>query len=794
MPDEMDENAAEVSDPMSDNEDESDHFLRDDDKMGDHSATEDTGEVKKKYDPKDPLRPRRKKARRACYACQRAHLTCGMYTLNPSHFLNPLGFYSTYKAFIMDGELTGTTGDERPCKRCIKRGLADGCQDGVRKKAKYLHDAPPEALGPVLGPNFNTGSAVPRPNGQRQNSTHSETTIATTPGGSYYSQSNPPTFPVYATGSQTPVGITDNMAFNPQASPVSPSFPGGPPPPSTQPQMGALLSGNPMDFNALFDPSNPALYNFDLEGLNFGSQYAGWEFGILNKMGLGADTPPRENSMAQTPTTEASYASIFGNGTNNSTYDNGGMLSGEYAPVEQNANLYSQGNLQHGLPHAYAIAAGPTSLASPSTEATASPQPGATLDGSPKPGGFGMPNISTAPRPKPKQARPNQSILGKRQRDSASIYESVKEPYPYTTGFHNMISVLRNRLPLNKLLRIARALGEIRPSFIACTKDLTREDLVFMEKCFQRTLVEFDDFLQHCCAPTVVCRRSGEVAAVNKEFTALTGWTKEVLLGQEPNRNVHIRSSSNGSSQDGEPIPRPELSTPRGKHAVLDTSNGRPQPVFLAELMDDDSVVEFYRDYAQLAFEDSRGKVQRSCRLMKYRSQEGVESKAPPPQKDPRTGILSNRVTRIDGEHGISRIEKDGKVNCTYCWTIKRDVFDIPMMIIMNVSQTDLGVERDTLTRDSSCLDITPTRNLISSRSEPHGWVHTFSLHGRCSTFRGVIRYLARAHSCALMLQLLEDLVHYELGTIPQMPHEHLLGSNSFFIRLSIRLHVHCRL
>lgn len=26
---------------------------------------------------KDPSRPRRKKARRACHACQRAHLTCG---------------------------------------------------------------------------------------------------------------------------------------------------------------------------------------------------------------------------------------------------------------------------------------------------------------------------------------------------------------------------------------------------------------------------------------------------------------------------------------------------------------------------------------------------------------------------------------------------------------------------------------------------------------------------------------------------------------------------------------------
>lgn len=31
----------------------------------------------KSSNAKDPLRPRRKKARRACYACQRAHLTCG---------------------------------------------------------------------------------------------------------------------------------------------------------------------------------------------------------------------------------------------------------------------------------------------------------------------------------------------------------------------------------------------------------------------------------------------------------------------------------------------------------------------------------------------------------------------------------------------------------------------------------------------------------------------------------------------------------------------------------------------
>lgn len=83
MPEEVESNGGEVSDAMSENEleyDDHDASLKDDDdKMtenGKHEIGPD-GEVKKKYDPKDPMRPRRKKARRACFACQRAHLTCG---------------------------------------------------------------------------------------------------------------------------------------------------------------------------------------------------------------------------------------------------------------------------------------------------------------------------------------------------------------------------------------------------------------------------------------------------------------------------------------------------------------------------------------------------------------------------------------------------------------------------------------------------------------------------------------------------------------------------------------------
>ncbi|KAJ9067288.1 Transcriptional regulator of nonfermentable carbon utilization [Entomophthora muscae] len=65
--------------------------------------TENTQEIFDKGAIKN--KPRRKKAARACLHCQKSHLTCS---------------------------------DERPCKRCVIRGLVNECCDGQRKKAKYL--------------------------------------------------------------------------------------------------------------------------------------------------------------------------------------------------------------------------------------------------------------------------------------------------------------------------------------------------------------------------------------------------------------------------------------------------------------------------------------------------------------------------------------------------------------------------------------------------------------------------------------------------------------------------------
>ncbi|KUI53068.1 hypothetical protein VP1G_00475 [Cytospora mali] len=667
MPEEVESNGGEVSDAMSENEHEYDDHdtLKDDDKMTEdvkHEIGPD-GEVKKKYDPKDPMRPRRKKARRACFACQRAHLTCG---------------------------------DERPCQRCIKRGLADHCQDGVRKKAKYLHDAPPEALRPVLGPNYNPNAPQNRGNGHRHPpSTGSE---ASSNVGSFFSPTNASNpYPIFSP--QSALGsISEDIAFSTQHSPVSPTFHGPNPP-----QMSGLtvpqVSGDISNLTpAFFDPSNPALYNFNLEGLNFGSQYGAMEFGMLNQMSSGAaDTPPQDPSFSQPGGGDANFSTgPFGNGMQQ--FDGG--IIGDILSIDQSGNpLYSQGHLQNGLPHAYAIAAGPTSYQSPSTD-NDSPQPSHNVgyEGSPRTAfnnGPGPQLLGAQSRPRPKPSIPKvfpQSLLGKRQRDPSTIYETVKEPFQYVQGFHRLIAFLKKRFRTSgdKLVRIAEAMGSFRPSFISCTRTLNRADLVFMEKCFQRTLFEYEDFMQSGSSPTIVCRRTGEIAAVNKEFTALTGWPKAVLLGNEPNLNVNTGGSVAASSANSDHLTTPRMDSLNDQADKGKTTGKEKYPLFIAELMDDDSVVQFYEDFAHLAFGDSRSSVQRNCRLLKYRTQESMDAGASnssmheSPPKDPRSIFLSNRVARIDGEHGISRIAKDGKLECTYCWVIRRDTFDMPMMIVIN--------------------------------------------------------------------------------------------------------------
>ncbi|KAJ5662665.1 hypothetical protein N7462_011591 [Penicillium macrosclerotiorum] len=618
---------------------------------------------RKSVNAKDPSRPRRKKARRACFACQRAHLTCG---------------------------------DERPCQRCIKRGLQDACHDGVRKKAKYLHDAPDGALMPGVGGTFYNNS-----NGIRNGLPVSRN------GASSNTPQQPP--------SSTTRNSLESEPFTTQ-SPVSPTFnlktgvngrnPSLSSTVNQQPTTNAALSGdttNPQNPFAgpFFDPSDPALFNFDLSSMNFENRYGALEFGMLGHMATGAGDSPTDSATQRGSIGRSGSAQFstpapgFGESPGNQPpFMFGDPLLNEWSTGQASgqthvnvSGVYGQngmlpGHMKADAPHAFAIESGPANFTSPGS-ATSPHVTVAGLEDSPY-NNVSKSNNNLAPNSqRPLITTPNlkhrdlQVGPKRRHRNPSSIYESVKEPYAYTSGFHNLTAFIQRRFTPQKTVRIAKALASIRPSFIATTKTLNRDDLIFMEKCFQRTLWEYEDFINACGTPTIVCRRTGEIAAVGKEFSILTGWKKDVLLGKEPNLNVNTGGTSapqSGTTSRGSFTPR---------SSTLENANsGRPQPVFLAELLDDESVVEFYEDFARLAFGDSRGSVMTRCKLLKYKTKEDMEGA----QSD-ENGKWNNHLRKggIAGEAGMNQLGfKDGKVECAYCWTVKRDVFDIPMLIVMN--------------------------------------------------------------------------------------------------------------
>jgi hypothetical protein len=614
---------------------------------------------------KDPLRPRRKKARRACFACQRAHLTCG---------------------------------DERPCQRCIKRGLQDACHDGVRKKAKYLHDAPDGALMPG---NFYNQTASMRANPpftmNGAKSQQSSNAFYHRPPFNVYEQNKPQG---QMTSQMLPENALTQNSFN-APSPTSPTFaltanpslPVSMAQQSSDPASSAATAPSQNAFGGpFFDPSDPALFNFDLASMNFGSHYGALEFGVLGHLATGAgDTPPSDAGTAGTQ--HGSIGQRFPTPVPGSGFESPGnqpsfMFSDPILNDWPNSSqpsgpvnvgtMYNQGNMVPGPilkqeePLAYAIESG--NFASPGSMNSLA----TNLDDTPGPS---LHSTVTIPKSKPPlitTPRMRQQSLSvgmkRRLRNPSSIYESVKEPYSYTSGFHSLTAFIQRRFSPQKTLRIAKALASIRPSFIATTRTLNQDDLIFMEKCFQRTLWEYEDFINACGTPTIVCRRTGEIAAVGKEFSVLTGWKKEVLLGKEPNLNVNTGSFSGTSSRAS--------FTPRiPTQEAMTVASGRIQPVFLAELLDDDSVIEFYEDFARLAFGDSRGSVMTTCRLLKYRTKEDLDLTK---SEDNRYNSHFGK-SGIAGESGMNQLGfKDGKVECSYCWTVKRDVFDIPMLIIMN--------------------------------------------------------------------------------------------------------------
>lgn len=179
---------------------------------------------------------------------------------------------------------------------------------------------------------------------------------------------------------------------------------------------------------------------------------------------------------------------------------------------------------------------------------------------------------------------------------------------------------LVSRFEKNDILRVVRALAIVRPSLIALQMPLSEEDEVFVEKCFQRSLLELEKLISFSGTPTCVWRRTGEICLVGDEFCLLTGWSKEELL------------DPHGSSTSDE-------TTSTDEHAALVGCRKK----FIYELFENQSVVEYWENFASHAFESTTQSVVSHCVLLKPNG-------APVP--------------------------------CTFCFSIRRDIMDLPSIII----------------------------------------------------------------------------------------------------------------
>ncbi|CDK24311.1 unnamed protein product [Kuraishia capsulata CBS 1993] len=193
---------------------------------------------------------------------------------------------------------------------------------------------------------------------------------------------------------------------------------------------------------------------------------------------------------------------------------------------------------------------------------------------------------------------------GLKFQEPSEIYSKIKQPFPYPKFYHVLNLYLRRRFDKKHLVSMSKSMAEYRPSFIAGMIHLKEDDMIFTEQCFQRTLLEYDNYISTSGTPTLVWRRTSQIEYVGDEFCVLTGWSKEQLLNK---------------------------------------------PTFVVEIMDDKSCVEYFQLFSKIAFGDFRGATMLECTLLT-------------PTGD--------------------------TIRTSSIWTLKRDVFGIPMMIIANFLPT----------------------------------------------------------------------------------------------------------
>lgn len=588
--------------------------------------------------------------------------------------------------------------------------------DGVRKKAKYLHDAPDGALMPGVGGHY------PYMNGNRPTPLPSQDTQAVSMAqqGNHYAQAPQQAF--------YPPNSAPAPPYNQQQSPISPPYqhPQQAPVPNVATSIPQAQPAQMQQFGGpLFDPSDPALFNFDISSLNFGNHYGALEFGMLGHMSSGAaETPPNDNGMMNQQQPVNMYSPQVQTGfVNHSqqssmmTMDPNSMPPEDWQqPGSRNGSLQVQtphgtpttapiehNNYRHDSlngPRAYAIGQGPGShhTASPaSTDANSTyeadnPMASAAFFANPY---QQQPNRSPTISRRQQENRPSSNALQpihsngvrKRHRDTKSIYQGIIKPHDYVKGYHKLFQLILTKYSRPWAAKAQEYVQNFRGVLVDVHSKLEKEDLIHQEKGLQRHLLTLQEHFAEVGTPFIICRRSGEIVGMNKEFTILTGWKREVLLGQEPNLTVnqHGDRDPNESEMSTRTNTTPTISAQQSE------SESEPQPVNIIQLMEPKSALQYLQRFSELAYQDPRGFAHQRVNMLRYQTKADVERLAEREVRRDEKEVIKTEgggVSVHQGESAMQRLgAKKGMVDCMIWWHIKRDIFDMPVLVCMSVSE-----------------------------------------------------------------------------------------------------------
>lgn len=207
-----------------------------------------------------------------------------------------------------------------------------------------------------------------------------------------------------------------------------------------------------------------------------------------------------------------------------------------------------------------------------------------------------------------------------------SKYEAgLLKPYNYVKGYARLSRWMDRNVSQESKQQILGPLSVLRPKFRAIAQSLTDIDLVFIEEAFERLLLDYDRVFSAMGIPACLWRRTGEIYKGNREFAELVGVEGYML---------------------------------------------REGRLCIYELMAEESAVNYWEKYGHVAFDAGQKAVLTSCVLRFKPTIAGV------------TGGTTD--SPVSYRHVKRVLPEQGLINCCFSFTIRRDAYGIPSMIVGN--------------------------------------------------------------------------------------------------------------